>query len=153
VQRIILMSLFLSSVCFSAETRLKFFPNAKHPENLYAVISWDLKKRSCNLEDPHHQKSFPLKLEACAGLDRYLSENQEAFKSLIKEGYTLQQRRFREGPHVPLAQIEVNGMKFAILKTSAEVCDATMTKCRPSSTRVVDQLGFKVLDIVNENFK
>ena len=67
----------------------------------------------------------------------------------LKNNFTIEKRRKLQGEHLPLAQIEFQGLKFAILTGARETCNLSTKECRPTSKLISDKLGFMVLDIIN----
>jgi hypothetical protein len=113
-----------------------------------ATLQWNLKSSLCQIATPSHKTPLNIPFAECKGIDQFIHENSKELKRFDQMKFTIERRKKLQGPHLPLAELEVDGMKFAILKTAEMNCDADEKNCTPSSKLVIDQLGFKVLAIL-----
>jgi hypothetical protein len=149
VQKIIFLTFFISAWAQASETNsLKIF-NRSNQQKPSAVLSWNLDQKKCWVEVDDSVKSKNMDFAECKKIDAFITTNKVELEDISSKGFSIEKRKKLQGEHVPLALIEFQKLKFAILKGARETCNLATNECRPTSALTSDKLGFMVLDLLN----
>lgn len=135
-----LIALFLTTIAAAAPTdwTLRYSKGA-------GVVEWKAGTRNCLASLGAGAKPKPIAEKYCTDLQALLDRNRADFERLARAGVDRSGRSARIGPHVPLAEIEVGGLKLGVRATNPTLCNLESTpekaKCAPASTRPEDRLG------------
>ena len=104
-------------------------------------MEWDTNSELCKVMLPGHQKWKNIEFSYCKKLQTSLAKNLTEFTSQLKKHRSVQATHLTQGPHIPLAELEINGIKVAVRKNKATWCNEKQVKCTEDVFDRVDELG------------
>ncbi len=116
-------------------------------DSFRASIQWTSKtcEASWTAGDP---KSFKkLAPKTCDELKKLIAEKWPAIEKV--KHYSVLERQEQISTHLKAAELEIASKKMGVLFTPAKVCKADLKDCHFISDEPHDQVGFKVIEILN----
>ena len=109
-----------------------------------ATMDWNPHTKECRLTLPNARKARTIDFKKCETLLSEVVKHQNEFMTQLKTHKSVQATHLTRGAHIPLAQLEMNGVKVAVRKNKATWCDENNTHCAPDSFDPVDELGERI---------
>lgn len=128
---------------------IKYYFNGRELTNEPVLLHWD-SPEVCSARAPAKQNTIHYSAGECLEVSNFVQDHWADLKKSDSFKNTAKRRKSNESHHAHFADLEVNHLIFGILIASPKLCDAHHENCMPSSEEAADQLGFKIIQMVNK---
>lgn len=160
--KIILMFIFLfyahaqgaqnESIPSFKKTKITYSPSGGTDQGDQAILEWNVDQKSCKARLPGSNQSKSIAFAQCETFYRDLTKEKEKFWKEFREHRSFRGMQMTIGPHVPLAELDVNGRKVGVRKFQKRICDENQ-HCSDEPFDQVDTFGEKIRQWVSEQLE